>query len=58
MASCTSPQRIFSTMLAQKYKIWRLKLPKWTKSFLNTNIVAFSGVSGSMEEDYFTKSQS
>ena len=33
MASCTSPQwlRIFSTMLAQKYKIWRLKLPKWTK---------------------------
>ena len=33
LASYGSPQwlRIFSTILAQKYKIWRLKLPKWTK---------------------------
>ena len=39
-------------MLAQKYKIWRLKHPKWTKYLLNTDIIAFSGVSGSMEEDF------
>ena len=60
MHSCTSPQwlRIFSTMLAQKYKIWRLKLPKWTKYLSNTDRIAFSGASGSMEEDFFTKSQS
>ena len=59
MASHTSPQwlRIFSTTLAQKYKIWRLKLPKWIKEVLNTDMVAFSGVSESME-DFFTKSQS
>ena len=33
MASYTSPQllRIFSTMLAQKYKIWRSELSEWTK---------------------------
>ena len=37
------------------HKIWRLKLPKWTKQLLNTDIMAFSGVSGSMEEDFFTK---
>ena len=60
MVSCTSPQwfRIFSTMLAQNYKIWRLKLPKWTKRLFNTDIIASSGVSGSMEADFFTKSQS
>ena len=60
MPSCTSPQwlRIFSTMLAQKYKIWRLKLPKWRKYLSNTDRIAFSGVSGSMKEDFFTKSRS
>ena len=57
MPSCTSPQwlRIFSTMLAQIYKIWRLKLPKYLS---NTDRIAFSGVSGSMKEDFFTKSRS
>ena len=60
MHSCTSPQwlRILWTMLAQKYKIWRLKLPKWTKYISNTDRIAFSVVSRSMEEDFFTKSQS
>ena len=57
MASYGSLQwlRIFSTTLAQKYKIWRLKLPKWTKYLLNTNIMAYLGVSGSMQEDFFAK---
>ena len=57
MASYCSPQwlRIFSTTLAQKYKIWRLKLPKWTKYLLNTDIMAFLGVSGSVQDDFFTK---
>ena len=40
-------------MLAQKYQIRRLKLPKLTKWLLNTDIIAFSGISGSMEEDFF-----
>ena len=57
MASYCSPQwlRIFSTTLAQKYKIWRLKLPKWTKYLLNTDIMTFLGVSGSVQDDFFTK---
>ena len=57
MALYGSPQwlRIFSTTLAQKYKIWHLKLPKWTKYLLNTDIMAFLGVSGSMQDDFFTK---
>ena len=42
-------------MLAQKYKIWRLKLPKWTKYLSNTDRIAFSGVSGSMKEDFSPK---
>ena len=48
MPSWTSPQwlRILSTMLAQKYKICRLKLSKWTKQLLNTDITAFSAFQG------------
>ena len=47
----------FSTMLESKYKIWRLKLPKWTKYLFNTDITTFSGLWGSMEKDFFTESQ-
>lgn len=47
----------FSTMLESKYKIWRLKLPKWTKYLFNTDITTFSGLWGSMEKHFFTESQ-
>ena len=47
----------FLTMLASKHHIWGLKLPKWTKQLFNIDIMASSGLSGSMEEDFPTESQ-
>ena len=32
-----------------------MKLRRMRRAILNTDIMAFSGVSGSMEEDFFTK---
>ena len=40
-----------------QYKMCRLKLPKWTKYLFYSDIKAFSGLSKSVEEDFFTESQ-
>ena len=60
MTSCTSPQwfRIFSTMLAQNYKILGLKLPKRTKRRFLTDIIASRAFQGLWKRIFSPKSQS
>ena len=47
----------FSTMLAWKYKIWRLKLPKGPNSSSMLALQLSQASQGRMKEDFFTESK-